>query len=94
MPTFITLANWTDQGIRNVKDSPQRHEAFKSMAAELGVEIKSFYYTVGQYDLVLISEGTDEAVMAMLLRAGLSNTRSQTMRGFSLQEMKKILGKM
>ncbi|TXH04197.1 MAG: GYD domain-containing protein [Nevskiaceae bacterium] len=94
MPTFITLANWTDQGIRNVKDSPQRHEAFKAMAAELGVEIKSFYYTVGQYDLVLISEGTDEAVMAMLLRAGLSNTRSQTMRGFSLQEMKKILGKM
>ena len=94
MPTFITLANFTDQGIQNVKDSPKRHEAFKAMAAELGVEVKSFYYTVGQYDLVMITEGTDEAVMTMLLKAGLSNTRSQTMRGFSMPEMKAILDRM
>ena len=95
MATFISLINFTDQGIRNVKDSPQRYEAFMAMAQKLGVTIRSVYYTVGNYDLVVIVEGSDEAATAALLKVGsLGNVRTQTLRAFSLDEMKSIIGKM
>jgi uncharacterized protein with GYD domain len=92
MTTFITLLNFTDQGIKNVKDSPERYEAFKAMAENLGVTVKDIYYTVGQYDLVLIVEGDDEAATAALLKVGsLGNVRTQTLRAFSVEEMRKII---
>lgn len=95
MATFITLMNFTDQGIRNVKDTPDRYAAFKATAEKLGIAIKSVYWTVGHYDLVLIVEGSDEAVTAALLKMGsLGNVRTQTLRGFSADEMKKIIGNM
>lgn len=95
MAAFVTLINFTDQGIRNVKESPARFEAFKAMAERLGVTVKSVYYTVGAYDLVLVTEGTDEAAMTALLKvASLGNVRTQTLRGFSVDEMKKIIGNM
>lgn len=61
MATFISLLNFTEQGIRNVKDSPDRYEAFKAMAEQLGVRVKDLYYTVGRYDIVAVMEGSDEA---------------------------------
>jgi len=95
MATFISLLNFTDQGIRNVKDSPDRYEAFRGMAEKLGVTVKSIYYTVGPYDVVVVMEGTDEAVTTALLQVGsLGNVRTQTLRGFSVEEMKKIIGNM
>jgi uncharacterized protein with GYD domain len=95
MATFISLINFTDQGIRNVKDSPARPEAFKAMAEKLDVAVKSAYYTVGNYDIVIVTEGTDEAAMAALLKvASLGNVRTQTLRGFSVDEIKKIIGKL
>jgi uncharacterized protein with GYD domain len=80
MATFITLMNFTDQGIRNVKDSPARYEAFRTVAEKLGVTVKSVYWTVGQYDVVLVMEGSDEAaVTSALLKVGsLGNVRTQT----------------
>jgi uncharacterized protein with GYD domain len=94
MATFISLLNFTDQGIRNVKDSPARLEAFKAMAEKLDVAVKSAYYTVGNYDIVIVTEGTDEAAMAALLKvSSLGNVRTQTLRGFSVDEIKKIIGK-
>lgn len=95
MATFITLLNFTDQGIRNVKDSPDRFNAFQTMAEKAGVKVKGVYYTVGHYDIVVIVEGTDEAVTAALLKVGsLGNVRTETLRGYSVDEMKTILGKM
>jgi uncharacterized protein with GYD domain len=94
MPTFISLVNFTDQGIKNVKDSPDRLQAFKAAAEKLGVKVKDVYYTVGSYDLVTVVEGTGEDVTAVLLKVGsLGNVRSQTLRGFSPDEFKKILAK-
>ena len=94
MATFIALANFTDQGIRNVKDSPERFNAFRSLAEKAGVTVKSVHYTVGRYDMVLVVEGSDEAVMAALLKVGsLGNVRTETLRGFSVDEMKQIIGK-
>ncbi|HEU0199946.1 MAG TPA: GYD domain-containing protein [Burkholderiaceae bacterium] len=93
MATFISLVNYTDQGIKNVKESPDRYAAFKAVAEKMGVSVKGVYYTLGQYDMVVVAEGTDEAVTAALLKvASLGNVRSHTLRGFSQDEMKKILG--
>jgi uncharacterized protein with GYD domain len=93
MATFISLVNFTDQGIRSIKESPDRVAAFRSTAEKMGVSVRAVYYTVGQYDLVIVAEGTDEAVTAALLKVGsLGNARSQTLRGFSVDEMKKIIG--
>jgi len=95
MATFISLLNFTEQGIKDVKESPRRYEAFRVMAEKLGVTVKDGYYTVGRYDLVLVLEGSDEAVTAAVLKAGsLGNVKSETLRGFSLEEMRKIIGQM
>lgn len=95
MATFITLVNFTDQGIRNIKESPDRYEAFKAAGEKFGVTVKSAHYTVGQHDMVLVVEGSEEAATALLLKVGsLGNVRTQTLRGFSVDEMKKIIGQM
>ena len=92
MPTFITLANFTDQGARAIKDSPERFEAFKSMAEAAGVSIKSVHWTTGAYDLVLITEGDESALMTLNMKmASLGNVRTQTLRGFGPEEMRKLV---
>ena len=95
MPTFVSLVNLTDQGIQNIKESPQRFEAFKAMAEKAGIKIESAYYTQGQYDMVTIMEGSDEATMVSFLKlVSLGNARTQTMRAFSVEEMKAFIAKM
>ena len=91
MTTFVSLINLTDQGIRDVKQSPHRFEAFKAMAARLGVQVKAAYYTVGQFDMIVIVEGNDQQAIASLLATNaLGNIRSQTMLAYSVDEMKNI----
>jgi uncharacterized protein with GYD domain len=95
MATFISLVNFTDQGIRNVKDSPARAEAFKGLASKIGLSVKSMYWTSGTFDLVIVTEGSDEAAMAALLSVGtLGNVRSQTLHAYSADEFKKFLALM
>jgi uncharacterized protein with GYD domain len=91
MPSYVTLANFTDQGARTIKDSPERFEAFKSVAEGLGITIKSVLWTTGAYDLVLVSEGPEEAMMTVAMKtAALGNVRTQTMRGFTAAEIRKL----
>jgi uncharacterized protein with GYD domain len=52
MTTFIMLATWTDQGIRSVKESPNRLDASKKLLSNLGGEMKSFWLTMGGHDMV------------------------------------------
>ncbi|MBI2509420.1 MAG: GYD domain-containing protein [Betaproteobacteria bacterium] len=93
MTTFISLVSFTDQGIRNVKESPKRADAFKAMAKKLGVTVKEIYWTLGHYDLVIVLEGDDEAVTSALLKVGsLGNVRSETLRAFSAAQMGQIVG--
>ena len=95
MATYIILGNFTDQGIRNIKDSPDRLGAFRAMAEHLGLTVKSAYYTIGSYDNVVVVEGSDEAVASALLKLGsLGNVRTQTLRAFSVEEIKTIMNKM
>ena len=96
MATFITLANFTDQGIKGVKDSPKRAEAFKAMAAKAGMSVKSVYWTLGHYDLVVVAEAPDAATATSLnlAVAALGNVRTETLTAFSAEEFGRILGKM
>ena len=96
MATFISLLNFTDQGIRNVKQSPDRAEQFKEMASKFGAKVKDMYWTVGSYDLVTIVEGPDDETMTSLLLSAnsLGNVRTQTLRAFSDAEIKRIIAKM
>jgi uncharacterized protein with GYD domain len=96
MPTYVMLLNFTDQGIRNVKDSPKRADAFKNTAKKAGAIVKEVFWTLGQYDVVTIVEAPDDVTMTALgLATGkLGNVRTQTLRAFSAADMKNILGKM
>jgi uncharacterized protein with GYD domain len=84
MPTYIMLANWTDQGARQVRDSPKRVEIAKRSLAEMGGEFKSLYMTMGDYDLVVVYEAPDDAVAARftLLLGQLGAVRTKTMKAF------------
>ncbi len=67
----------------------QRFEAFQAMAEKMGIKVECVYYTQGQYDMVVILEGSDEAAMVSFLKlVSLGNARFQTMRAFSVDEMK------
>ena len=95
MVTYLMLLNWTDQGIKNVKDSPKRADAFKEMAKKSGATVKEVYWTLGQYDVVAIVEAQDDISMTALgLSTGkLGNVRTQTLRAFSAADIKTILDK-
>jgi uncharacterized protein with GYD domain len=96
MATFISLASFTDQGIRNVKQSTERAQAFREAAQKAGVTVKDIYWTMGSLDLVVISDAPDdETAMALLLGLGsVGNVRTQTLRGFSAEEMGSIVAKL
>lgn len=96
MPTYVTLYRFTQQGIRDVKDSPGRTEAAIKAAAEAGGNVKAVYVTLGQYDLVAITEWPNDelAAAAMLAQASLGNVSTETMRAFTLDEFKQIVAKM
>lgn len=94
MPTFIALLDFTDQGIRNLKDSPQRADAFREQAEKGGAEIIGQYWTIGSHDGVLIVEApTEERVAALLLRlASEGNVRTTTLRAFDWGEAQEMIG--
>jgi uncharacterized protein with GYD domain len=96
MATFIVLASFTDQGIRNVKETIGRAEAFKEMAKKSGVTVKDLYWTLGRHDVVVVCEGPDDesATALSLSVCSRGNVTSETLRAFSFEEMKRIIGKM
>lgn len=95
MATYIALANWTDQGIRNFKDSPKRADAFAAAVQEAGGAVKGIWWTVGPYDLVIVVEAPDaETMTATLLQVGaLGSVRSTTLQAFDRSEFSSIIEK-
>ena len=96
MPTYVTLYRFTDQGIRNIRNSPARIEAAKQAAEKAGGKVKAVYVTMGSYDLVGITEWPNDemAASAALSLGSLGNSTTQTMRAFTEDEFKKILQNM
>jgi uncharacterized protein with GYD domain len=95
MPHYIILWNWTDRGIRAVKDSPNRLASFKTELEKAGGKLIDDYYTMGQYDGVVIVEApSDETIMSILLSdASKGNFRSVTLKAFPMSEASKIIEK-
>jgi uncharacterized protein with GYD domain len=93
MPTYVTLMNWTDQGIRTVRDTVDRSEQADALAEKHGARIEQVYWTVGAYDIVVLVEAPDdESVTAMLLELGSAgNLRTTTLRAYDREEMSGIL---
>jgi uncharacterized protein with GYD domain len=95
MNRYIVLASFTDQGMRNVKDTTKRAAAVREMAPKFGVQVTDVYWTLGKYDVVLTLEAQDDAaITAFGLTVGAQgNVHTQTLRAFTEDEMKEILAK-
>lgn len=96
MASYIALSNFTDQGIRSVKDTTKRADAVKDAAGRFGAKMTQIYWTQGAYDVVAIIDAPDDAsATAFALAIGMGgNIRTQTMRAFSKAEMDTILAKL
>lgn len=95
MKTYVSLINWTEQGIRAYRDTTQRAEVFTKLVESSGGNVREFVWTVGQYDMVCVADFPDEETgAATLLRlASLGNIRSTTLRAFDVDEMTGIIGR-
>ncbi len=96
MATYIALSSFTDQGVRDVKNTTKRADAVQAAAKKFGAKMTQIYWTLGQYDLVAIIEApNDESATAFALAIGAAgNVRTQSLRAFSKEEMNAILAKM
>jgi uncharacterized protein with GYD domain len=95
MPTYISLINWTDQGIKNFKDTVDRSKQAEEAMAKFGVKFVSIHWTVGPYDIVAVTEADDDegATAALLALGAQGNLRSTTMRAYDGEAMSRIIGK-
>ncbi len=95
MPHYIVLGNWTDQGIRNVKESPKRVDTAQALLNKLGGTMEIFF-TLGEYDFVALAEApNDEVVTQLALEIGRAgNVRTKTLKAFSVAEATKIISKL
>ncbi len=96
MATFVVLASFTEQGVRNAKETINRADQFKEMAKKSGVTVKDMYWTLGKHDIVVICDASDDETATALLLSVSSRgfVRSETLRAFSSADMKKVLDKM
>jgi len=96
MTNYISLLQFTEQGIRNIQDSPKRAAAATALAKKMGVKLTDIFWTLGPYDIVLVAEApNDETMTAFSLSlASLGNVKTQTLRAFRSSEFDGILKKM
>ena len=96
MATYVSLIKWTEQGVKNVKDTVKRLRHAEEGIEKMGGRLLSVYFTQGKYDIVVTSEWPDdETANAFLLSlAAAGNVRSQTMKAYSTEEMERIISKM
>jgi uncharacterized protein with GYD domain len=92
MPTYVMLANWTDQGVRAIEDSPKRIDAARKSLQEMGGNLSTIYMTMGQYDLVLTYDAPDDAVAARftLMLGKLGYVRTASMKAFPEEAYRQI----
>lgn len=96
MPTYISLLRYTQQGITNIKQSPDRLDKAKDAYRKAGGELKAFYLTMGQYDAVVIAELPDDTAGARLALAlgAQGNVRTETLRALTEEEFRRAVGEL
>jgi uncharacterized protein with GYD domain len=94
MPTYIALIQYTEEGIKAIKESPKRLDAARKAFEKAGGKLKDFYLVMGKYDIVIVAEApNDEAIAKVTLGIGAKGAvRTQTMRAFTEDEYRKIIG--
>jgi uncharacterized protein with GYD domain len=92
MPRYIQLYNWTDQGVRNAKDAPNRIRQATQMLERLGGKLIDLSFTMGQYDLVGVLEAPSDEVITRfaLTLAGAGNVRTTTLKAYTLDEFEQL----
>jgi uncharacterized protein with GYD domain len=95
MPKYVSLIDWTQQGVANFKDSVDRYEAAEQQFEQLGVRFTDVYWTLGEHDIVVVVEAPDDetATAALLAVSAQGNIRTKTMRAFSRDEMRAVIDK-
>ena len=95
MPRYVTLIDWTEQGIANFKDTVDRYEAAEEQFGQLGVRFVDVYWTLGEHDIVGVIEAPDDetATAALLALGSQGNVRTKTMRAFSRDETRALIQK-
>ena len=95
MPSYITLMNWTDQGVKVFKETIDRVDAAREALSPAGIKIKDLHWTVGAYDLIVTFEAPDEETLAaaLLRLASQGGIRTTTLRAFTADEMKGVIAK-
>jgi uncharacterized protein with GYD domain len=93
MPTYVSLVNWTDQGIKNYRDSVRRAEDYRGLVEKNGGQVRQLVWTLGEYDVVAVTEfPDDETATAVALQIGaLGNIRTRTMKAFDAEQMSAII---
>jgi uncharacterized protein with GYD domain len=95
MPSYIALCNWTEQGVRNFGQTVDRYEAARAPFEQLGVNITDIYWTLGAHDIVFVAQAPDDEAFAaaLLSLGGQGNLRTTTLRAFSADEMRGVIGR-
>ena len=95
MATFVSLVNWTERGVKEFRESGKRADAFVQLVEKSGGSVKAIYWTLGAYDLVVVTEAPDaETATAVLLQVGsLGNVRTTTMEAFDRAAFDRIVSK-
>ncbi len=93
MPKYISLINYTQKGIENVKDSPNRSDAFKKLCKSMGARVEAVYLTMGRYDLMVIVDAPNSEVIAkiMLTTGAKGSVSTETLQAFTEEEYRKII---
>ena len=96
MPTYMVLVNWTEQGVKDVKETIERTDRGIELAKKHGTEFKQAFWTVGPYDMVAVFESPDdETLSAHLLEICASGSvRTTTMRAYDREQMSRILSRL
>ena len=96
MPTYITMLKWTQQGLKDIKDSPSRLDAARKSFQSAGVTMKHFYLVMGHHDLIMVVEAPDDATLAaaLLKAASQGSVTSETCRAFTEDEYRAIMGRL
>ena len=89
----LSLVDYMQKGIENVKESPQRLEAAKQEFQGMGAELKEFYLVMGRYDIILVTEApNDETVAKAALTLGSKGSvRTESFRAFKEDEYREII---
>ena len=95
MATFISLFNWTEQGVHDVKNTAKRAADFRSSIQAAGGSVKHIYWTMGRHDGVIVFEAPDDATAVAVMMGGCAkgNVRSETLRAFTEAEIEGVLSK-